>query len=87
MGKPVEKFWSGSTNFTVSETFPSVSAALKQTVPSDAAVYEIDTKTISFEFTRIKEKNNGDNPLLSSGKTDPGKREGKKVSELKNHET
>ena len=85
MDKPIEKFWSGSASFTVSETFPSVSAAIKQTVPSDAAVFEVDNKTISFEFTRIKEKN-GDNPLLSSGKTDPGKRERKKGSERKDHE-
>ena len=85
MTKTIEKFWNGSANFTVKEIFPSVSAAVKQAIPSDAAVFEVDNKTISFEFTRIKEKN-GDNPLLSSGKTDPGKRERKKVSERKDHE-
>ena len=87
MVKKIEKFWNGSANFTIKETFPSVSAAYKQTIPSDAAVYEVDGKTVSFEFARIKEVNNGDNPLLSSGSTnsDKGKRE--KVSERKDNET
>tara|TARA_R100000234_G_C4927010_1_gene146708 strand:+ start:214 stop:477 length:264 start_codon:yes stop_codon:yes gene_type:complete len=83
MGK-VEKFWNGSTNFTVTETFPSVSAALKQTIPSDAAVYEVDGKTISFEFTRIKEVSN-DKPLRTPGKQNPGKTKGEEKLEHKNN--
>jgi len=87
MTKKIEKFWNGSANFTVKEIFPSVSAAYKQTIPSDAAVYEVDGKTVSFEFARIKEVNNGDNPLLSSGSTNPGKGKREKVSERKDNET
>ena len=87
MVKKIEKFWNGSANFTVKEIFPSVSAAYKQTIPSDAAVYEVDGKTVSFEFARIKEVNNGDNPLLSSGSTNPGKGKREKVSERKDNET
>ena len=86
MDKPVEKFWSGSASFTVSESFPSVSAAVKQTVPSDAAVYEVDGKTVSFEFTRIKEVSN-DKPLPTSDTKNKSDRERKKVSERKDNET
>jgi hypothetical protein len=87
MTKKIEKFWNGSANFTVKEIFPSVSAAHKQTIPSDAAVYEVDGKTVSFEFVRIKEVSNGDNPLLSSGTKDPGKRKREEVSKRKDNET
>ena len=87
MTKKVEKFWSGNASFIAKEIFPSVSAAYKQTVPSDAAVYEVDGKTVSFEFTRVKEVNDGDKPLLSSGTTDPGKRKREEVSERKDNET
>ena len=66
MTKKVEKFWSGNASFVAREIFPSVSAAVKQTVPSDAAVYEVDGKTVSFEFTRVKEVNDGDKPLPTS---------------------
>ena len=87
MNKKIEKFWNGNANFTASEVFNSVSDAAKQTIPSDAAIYEVDGKTVSFEFARIKEVNDGDKPLLSSGSTnsDKGKRE--KVSERKDNET
>ena len=87
MNKKIEKFWNGSANFTASEVFNSVSDAAKQIIPSDAATYQVDGKTVSFEFARIKEVNNGDNPLLSSGATDPDKRERKKVSKYKDNET
>jgi hypothetical protein len=87
MTKKIEKFWNGSANFTVSEIFPSVSAAVKQVIPSDAAVYEVDGKTVSFEFTRIKEVDNGDKPLPTSGATNSDDRKRKKVSERKDHET
>ena len=66
MTKKVEKFWSGNASFVAREIFPSVSAAVKQTVPSDAAVYEVDGKSVSFEFTRVKEVNDGDKPLPTS---------------------
>ena len=86
MNKNIEKFWSGSASFTVSEIFSSVSDAAKQTIPSDAAIYEVDGKTVSFEFARIKEVSN-DKPLPTSDTKDKSDREGTKVSERKDHET
>ena len=87
MNKKIEKFWSGSASFTVSEIFSSVSDAAKQTIPSDAATYEVDGKTVSFEFARIKEVDNGDKPLPTSEPTNNSDRKGTKVSERKDHET
>ena len=88
MSKRIEKFWNGSANFTASEVFNSVSDAAKQTIPSDAATYQVDGKTVSFEFARIKEVvNNGDKPLPTSEPTNNSDRERKKVSERKDHET
>ena len=88
MTKKIEKFWNGSANFTASEVFNSVSDAAKQTIPSDAATYQVDGKTVSFEFARIKEVvNNGDKPLPTSEPTNNSDRERKKVSERKDHET
>jgi len=87
MNKKIEKFWNGSANFTASEVFNSVSDAAKQTIPSDAATYEVDGKTVSFEFARIKEVDNGDKPLPTSEPTNNSDRKGTKVSERKNHET
>ena len=86
MSKRIEKFWNGSANFTAIEVFNSVSDAAKQTIPSDAAKYEVDGKTVSFEFARIKEVSN-DKPLPTSGTKNPVDREGTKVSERKDHET
>ena len=86
MIKLVKKFWNGSANFTASETFPSVSAAVNQIMPSDAASFEVDDKTVSFEFARIKEVSD-DKPLPTSGTKNPVDREGTKVSERKDHET
>ena len=87
MSKRIEKFWNGSANFTASEVFNSVSDAAKQTIPSDAATYEVDGKTVSFEFARIKEVDNGDKPLPTSEPTNNSDRKGTKVSERKDHET
>ena len=86
MNKKIEKFWSGSASFTVSEIFSSVSDAAKQTIPSDAAIYEVDGKTVSFEFARIKEVSN-DKPLPTSEPTNNSDRKGTKVSERKDNET
>ena len=86
MSKRIEKFWNGSANFTASEVFNSVSDAAKQTIPSDAATYEVDGKTVSFEFARIKEVSN-DKSLPTSEPTNNSDREGTKVSERKDHET
>jgi hypothetical protein len=86
MNKKIEKFWSGSASFTVSEIFSSVSDAAKQIIPSDAATYEVDGKTVSFEFARIKEVSN-DKPLPTSDTKDKSDREGTKVSERKDNET
>ncbi len=86
MSKRIEKFWNGSANFTASEVFNSVSDAAKQTIPSDAATYEVDGKTVSFEFARIKEVSN-DKSLPTSEPTNNSDRKGTKVSERKDHET
>tara|TARA_R100001244_G_scaffold74257_1_gene59353 strand:- start:396 stop:662 length:267 start_codon:yes stop_codon:yes gene_type:complete len=86
MSKRIEKFWNGSANFTASEIFTSVADAANQMVPSDAAIYEVDGKTVSFEFARIKEVSN-DKPLPTSEPKDNSDREGTKVSERKDHET
>ena len=87
MTKKIEKFWNGSANFTVKEIFPSVSAAYKQAIPSNAAVYEVDDKSVSFEFTRIKEVEKNANALPTPGAKDPGKGKREKVSDVKNNET
>ena len=86
MSKKIEKFWNGSASFTASEMFTSVADAANQIIPSSAARYEVDGKTVSFEFARIKEVSN-DKPLPTSGTKNPDDREGKKVSERKDHET
>ena len=86
MSKKIEKFWNGSASFTASEMFTSVADAANQIIPSDAARYEVDGKTVSFEFARIKEVSN-DKPLPTSGTKNSDDREGKKVSERKDHET
>ena len=87
MSKKIEKFWNGSANFTAIEVFNSVTDAANQIIPSDAAIYEVDGKTVSFEFARIKEVNDGDKPLPTSEPKDNSDREGTKVSERKDHET
>ena len=86
MSKKIEKFWNGSASFTASEMFTSVADAANQIIPSDAARYEVDGKTVSFEFARIKEVSN-DKPLPTSEPTNSDDREGTKVSERKDHET
>ena len=86
MTKKIEKFWNGSANFTASEVFNSVTDAANQIIPSSAAIYEVDGKTVSFEFARIKEVSN-DKPLPTSEPTNNSDRKGTKVSERKDHET
>jgi len=85
MIKLVKKFWNGSANFTASETFPSVSAAANQIMPSDAASFEVDDKTVSFEFARIKEVEKNANALPTSGSKDPGKGKGEEKLEYKDN--
>ena len=86
MSKKIEKFWNGSASFTASEMFTSVADAANQMVPSDAASFEVDGKTVSFEFARIKEVSD-DKPLPTSEPKDNSDRERKKVSERKDNET
>jgi hypothetical protein len=86
MSKKIEKVWNGSANFTAIEVFNSVTDAANQIIPSDAAIYEVDGKTVSFEFARIKEVSN-DKPLPTSEPTNNSDREGTKVSERKDNET
>ena len=80
-----EKFWSGGVSFTVTETFNSLDAAVKASVPSNAAKVVIDQKTLSYDFKRIKEVDNQNADALSTpGGTDPGKEKGEKKIANKN---
>ena len=86
--KKFEKFWSGGVSFQAVETFPTLDAAVKASVPSNAAKIVIDEKTLSYDFKRIKEVDNSDaNALQTPGTTDPGKGKREKVSERKDQQT
>jgi len=88
MGKKFEKFWSGGVGFQAVETFSTLDAAVKASVPSNSAKIVIDEKTLSYEFNRIKEVHtNGDNTLRTPGKKDPGKRKREEVFEHKDNKT
>ena len=88
MVKKFEKFWSGGVGFQAVETFSTLDAAVKASVPSNAAKIIIDEKTLSYDFNRIKEVDNSDaNALPKTGGTDPGERKREKVSERKDNET
>ena len=83
-----EKFWSGGVSFQAVETFSTLDAAVKASVPSNAAKIIIDEKTLSYDFKRIKEVDNSDaNALQTPGTTDPGKGKREKVSERKDQQT
>ena len=83
-----EKFWSGGVSFQAVESFPTLDAAVKASVPSNAAKIIIDEKTLSYDFKRIKEVDNSDaNALPGSANKDPGKGKGEKVSERKDQQT
>ena len=86
--KKFEKFWSGGVSFNAIETFPTLDAAVKASVPSNAAKIIIDEKTLSYDFKRIKEVDNSDaNALPRAGTEDPGKGKREKVSEHKDQQT
>ena len=87
MGKKFEKFWSGGVGFQAVETFSTLDAAVKASVPSNAAKIIIDEKTLSYDFKRIKEVDPNANALSTPGTTDPGKGKGEKVSERKDQQT
>ena len=87
MGKKFEKFWSGGVGFQAVETFSTLDAAVKASVPSNAAKIIIDEKTLSYDFKRIKEVDPNANALPKTGGTNPGKGKREKVSERKNTET
>ena len=87
MGKKFEKFWSGGVGFQAVETFSTLDAAVKASVPSNAAKIIIDEKTLSYDFNRIKEVDPNANALSKTGGTDPGKGKREKVSERKDNET
>ena len=83
-----EKFWSGGVSFQAVETFSTLDAAVKASVPSNAAKIIIDEKTLSYDFKRIKEVDNSDaNALPRAGTEDPGKGKREKVSEHKDQQT
>ena len=88
--KKFEKFWSGGVSFVATETFNSLDAAVKASVPSNAAKIIINEKTLSYDFKRIKEVENPNattNTLPGSTNKDPGKGKGEKVSERKDQQT
>ena len=86
--KKFEKFWSGGVSFNAIETFPTLDAAVKASVPSNAAKIVIDKKTLSYDFKRIKEVDNQNADALSTpGGTDPGKGKREKVSEHEDQQT
>ena len=87
MGKKFEKFWSGGVGFQAVETFSTLDAAVKASVPSNAAKIIIDEKTLSYDFNRIKEVDPNANALPRAGTKDPGKGKREKVSEHKDNET
>ena len=78
MGKKFEKFWSGGVGFNAIETFSSLDAAVKASVPSSAAKILIDEKTLSYEFKRIKEVDPNADALSTPGTKDPGGKKGEK---------
>ncbi len=84
MGKKFEKFWSGGVGFQAIETFSTLDAAVKASVPSNAAKIIIDEKTLSYDFNRIKEVDPNANALSTPGGTDPGKEKGEKKIANKN---
>ena len=84
MGKKFEKFWSGGVGFQAIETFSTLDAAVKASVPSNAAKIVIDEKTLSYDFKRIKEVDPNANALSAPGGTDPGKEKGEKKIANKN---
>lgn len=84
MGKKFEKFWSGGVGFNAIETFPTLDAAVKASVPSNAAKIVIDEKTLSYDFKRIKEVDPNANALSTPGGKDPGKEKGEKKIANKN---
>ena len=85
--KKFEKFWSGGVSFQAVETFPTLDAAVKASVPSNAAKIVIEEKTLSYDFERIKEVDPNADALSTPGGTDPGKGKGEKVSERKDQQT
>ena len=87
MVKKFEKFWSGGVGFQAVETFSTLDAAVKASVPSNAAKIIIDEKTLSYDFKRIKEVDPNANALPTPGTTDPGKGKREKVSERKDQQT
>ena len=87
MERKFEKFWNGAVAFSAVEQFSSLDAAVKASVPSDAAKIIIDDKTLSYDFKRIKEVDPNANALSTPGAKNPGERKREKVSEHKNSET
>ena len=84
MKRKYEKFWSGGVGFNAIETFSSLDAAVKASVPSSAAKILIDEKTLSYEFKRIKEVDPNADALSPPGGKDPGKEKGEKKIANKN---
>jgi len=87
MKRKYEKFWSGGVGFNAVETFSSLDAAVKASVPSNAAKIIIDEKTLSYDFKRIKEVDPNANTLPTSGGENPGGKKGEKKVDNKDNKT
>jgi len=87
MKRKYEKFWSGGVGFNAVETFSSLDAAVKASVPSNAAKIIIDEKTLSYDFKRIKEVDPNANTLPTSGGENPGSKKGEKKVDNKDNKT
>jgi len=87
MKRKYEKFWSGGVGFNAVETFSSLDAAVKASVPSNAAKIIIDEKTLSYDFKRIKEVDPNANTLPTSGGKNPGGKKGEEKVDNKDNKT
>ena len=87
MKRKYEKFWSGGVGFNAVETFSSLDAAVKASVPSNAAKIIIDEKTLSYDFKRIKEVDPNANTLPTSGGENPDSKKGEKKVDNKDNKT
>ena len=91
--KKFEKFWSGNCSFTAKETFTDLNAAAKAGLPGASATYEVDPKSIGFEFKRVKEvktnvdTNNVRDRVRENESKDGGSTEKKKTHPAKDNST
>ena len=79
------KIWNGECSYQVREYFNSLAVAAKRVVPSTAAEFVVDEKSIRYQHSTIKEVVNNDDTLPTPGDKNPGKRKGEKKAEHKDN--